>query len=186
MLGSFTRKFDYVAVEKKLYRYFLDSSPVRADVVMNMTNVCVSSNGKTVCVALSQDISPQHNVTNVVRTCEQQLYPRMYDETKEELLISSDMMVSLLSRGYSLSDIANKKVKNTVRKQYIITRISILKNTLHFIGKGGDTYKATLFMPAPIVREKVLYLADKGISGQLELYKYITSNALVERLDAKV
>jgi len=184
MLNSFTATFDYSAFERKLKHYFSDTAPIYADIVLRLTDVCITYKSMNVTVLLNDTISVKENVNQVVKCCEP-LYPKMLDIQEQTITLSEEKIKALLFQGFSFEQI-HKKQNRKVLKQFIITRFNTSKNSIDYKEEAtGKLFRAHINRPLVTFRNTILRLADNGKNGMQELYQLIVENSQVEELKEK-
>jgi hypothetical protein len=186
MLNSFTRIFDYADFEKKLRHYFVDSAPINADVIIGLRGVKVSCRSfLSVMFGIDEDISPIENVKNIIDTCIKNLYPKMVVSEKETIPFTDEQKKELLLQGFNIEQIHEKEKRRTWVR-YILIRFNEHRSTIDYIEETTKArYRAHLYQPLMIVRDKIWKLAFGGREGMEELYRYIMSISKQEILNEK-
>jgi hypothetical protein len=186
MLNSFERVFDYPAIEKKLRHYFTDAAPIYADIELRMKEVRVTCRGKlTVQVSLDDRIGIKENIYQIIKCCEQSLYPKMLDLPNQAVYFSGDRVKELVIQGFSLEQIHEKEIKKKWNC-FTIVRFNTEKNTIDYREEvTGKVFRAHFNRPLIISRDVILRLADGGQDGMRELYRFVTSNSTIVELEAE-
>jgi hypothetical protein len=186
MLNSFKRGFDYFSLENKLRHYFSDTAPVYADVELRMKEVRVTCGGKlSVQVSLDEDINVKENIHRIIECCEQSLYPKMLDISKQTISFSWERVKELVIQGFSLEQIHEKEVKKNWNR-FVITRFNTGKNTIDYKEEStGKIFRAQFKRPLVIFRDTILRLASNGQDGMLELYHLVTNNSAITEFKAE-
>jgi hypothetical protein len=184
MLNSFTRTFDYAEFEKKLKHYFSDSAPINADVVLGHKDVQVScQSGVRVSCDIAGNLDAGENVRRVVNTCTVALYPKMLVAGTENLTFSEEQKKSLLLQGFSVEQIREKEQKRTWLR-YTLVRFNEHGSTIDYIEElTGIRYRAHLYQPLIMIKDKIWKLAFSGRAGMEELYRFLISVSKQEVLD---
>jgi hypothetical protein len=184
MLNSFTRTFDYAELEKKLKHYFSDSAPINADVVLNHKDVQVSCRDslKVSCDIIGS-LDAKENVRHVVDLCTDTLFPKMIVAGTENLSFTEEQKKSLLMQGFSVEQI-HEKEQRRMWVRYILTRFNEHGSTIDYIEEStGVRYRAHLYQPLMMVKDKIWKLASSGREGMEELYRFLMSVSKQEILE---
>jgi hypothetical protein len=174
MLNSISRRFDYSGFEKKLKHYFTDSAPINADVDIGLQEVRVSCQSKlTVSCGIDETLGVEKNIKNLISVCIENIYPKMIVSESTTIPFSDEQKKALLLQGFSIEQIHDKEQRrNWVR--YIIIRFNEHGSSLDYIEElSGVRYRAHLYQPLMLVRDKILKLSSGGREGMEELYKFL-------------
>jgi hypothetical protein len=176
MLNSFTKIFDYSDFEKKLRHYFTDSAPINADVVIGLRDVRISCKSHlSIACGIDENLTTTENVKNVIYACVNNLYPKMIVSGKETLPFTDEQKKALLLQGFSVEQIHEKEKRRTWVR-YILIRFNEHESTIDYIEETTEVrYRAHLYQPLIIVKDKILELSSDGREGREELYRYIIS-----------
>jgi hypothetical protein len=185
VLNSFIRTFDYSDFEKKLRHYFTDSAPINADVVVGLQDVRISCQSHlSVSCGIDEKLSGEKNVQNIISACTDNLYPKMIVSEKEILPFSDEQKKALLLQGFTVEQIHEKEKRRTWIR-YVLIRFNEHGSTIDYIEETTKTrYRAHLYQPLMIVKDKIWMLAFSGREGMEELYRYIMSISKQEVLNA--
>jgi hypothetical protein len=184
MLNSFTRIFDYSDFEKKLRHYFTDSAPINADVTIGLREVRISCRSfLSVACGIDENLNTVENVKNVINACIDNLYPKMIVSEKETLPFTDEQKKALLLQGLTVEQIHEKeKRRNWVR--YILIRFNEHGSTIDYIEETTKArYRAHLYQPLMMVKDKIWALGLGRREGMEELYKYVMSISKQEVLE---
>jgi hypothetical protein len=176
MLNSFNRIFDYAGYEKKLRHYFTDSAPVNADITVGLREVRVSCPaGMSVSCEIDEKLSPSQNIKKVIDACVENIYPRMIFSEKVTVRFTDERKKSFLMRGLSLEQIHEKeKIKRMAC--FILVRFNERGSMVDYIDEtAGRRFRARLYKPLILVKDKIWELASGGREGMEELYRYLMS-----------
>jgi hypothetical protein len=184
MLNSFTRIFDYSDFEKKLRHYFIDSAPINADVTIGLRSVQVSCRSfPSIECGIDESTSVIENVKNIISTCTDNLYPKMIVSKKETFYFTDEQKKALLLQGFNVEEI-HKKEKRRTWVHYILIRFNEHGSTIDYVEEITKArYRAHLYQPLIIVKDKIWTLASGGREGMEELYRYIMSISKQEVLN---
>jgi hypothetical protein len=184
MLNSFTRTFDYAEFEKKLKHYFSDSAPINADVVLGHKDVQVScQSGMKVSCDIIGSLGPKENVKRIVDVCIANLFPKMIVAGTESVSFTDDQKKLLLMQGFSVEQIHKKEQRRTWIR-YILVRFNEHGSMIDYIEEStGVRYRAYLYRPLMMVKDKIWKLAFSGRDGMEELYHFLMSISKQEALD---
>jgi hypothetical protein len=183
MLNSFKRIFDYFDYEKKLRHYFSDSAPIRADITIGLREVHVLCSGKIpVSCEIEESVDVSKNVRKIIDACVDGIYPRMTFSKQVSAPFSDDRKKHLLIQGLSIEQIHEKEwIKRTVC--FILTRFNEHDSTIDYIEEATrDRFRAHLYKPLMLVKDKIWELDFKGRDGTDELYQYLMSMSKQEVL----
>jgi hypothetical protein len=187
MLNSFTRIFDYSDFEKKLWRYFTDSAPINADIVVGLRDVQVSCQSRgcqiPIVCGIDEEFSVIENVKNIINICIDNLYPKMIASEKKAVPFTDKQKKSLLLQGFTVEQI-HEKEKRHIWAYYILVRFNEYGSTIDYIEEATKArYRAHLYQPLMMVKDKIWELASGGREGMEELYRYIISISKQETLE---
>jgi hypothetical protein len=184
MLNSVTRRFDYCGFEKKLKHYFTDSAPINADVDIGLREVRVSCRQKTaVSCGIDETLSVEQNIKNLISACIKNIYPRMAVSEETAVPFTGEQKKALLLQGFSVEQIHEKEQRRNWAR-YIITRFNEHGSALDYIEESsGVRYRAYLYQPLMLVKDKIWKLASGGREGMEELYKFLISISKQEILE---
>jgi hypothetical protein len=186
MLNSFTRirAFDYSDFEKKLRHYFTDSAPINADVVVETHDVKISCQSHlSVLCGLDENFSATENIKHIIDICIDNLYPKMIVSEKETILFTDEQKKALLLQGFNIEQIHEKEKRRTWER-YILIRFNEHGSTIDYIEETTKAkYRAHLYQPLMMVKDKIWMLASGGREGMEELYRYIMSISKQEVLN---
>jgi hypothetical protein len=188
MLNSFTctRKFDYSDFEKKLRHYFTDSAPINADIVIGLREVMVTvychPHLSVVC-GIDENLNAMENVKHIIDICIDNLYPRMIDWEEKTLPFSDEQKKAMLLQGLTVEQIHEKERRRTW-VHYILIRFNEHGSTIDYIEETTKArYRAHLYRPLMMVKDKIWTLASGDREGMEELYRYIMSISKQEILE---
>jgi hypothetical protein len=186
MLNSFTRTFDYPDFEKKLRHYFEDSAPINADIVIGVQDVRVSCQSRmSVSFGIDEELSVIENVKNIINACIDNLYPKMIVSEKEVFPFTDEQKRSLLLQGLAVEQI-HEKEKRRVWARYILIRFNEHESTIDYIEETTKArYRAHLYHPLMMVKDKIWTLSSGGREGMEELYRYIMAISKREVLNGQ-
>lgn len=182
MLRSIYSVIDYAAIERKLRRYFTDTSPILADVCIDTGGVTVTNaDGRSIAVQFNKAADATGNVTEIVHECEQHLYPRIISSERDgNIKMSDNEIAAFFKRGYS-HDWVRKEISKRGHNAYIIIRLSTAKDTIDYMDEAtNEVYRAHCRVPVLLIRDRIINLSKKDAEG--ELYDYIVKNSEVEKL----
>jgi hypothetical protein len=184
MLNSFNRKFDYSDFDKKIRRYFTDSAPINADITIGLGEVQISCRPRlSVSYGIDEKISVIENIKNIINICIDNLYPKMIVSEKGVLPFTAERKKALLLQGFSVDQI-HEKEKRSAWIRYTIIRFNEHGSTIDYIEEAAKSrYRAHLYQPLMMVKDKIWTLAAGGREGMEELYRYITSISKQEVLE---
>jgi hypothetical protein len=176
MLNSFSRTFDYSDFERKLRHYFIDSAPINADVIIGLREVRISCKSRlSIACGIDEKLSVTENVKKVINACIDNLYPKMIVSDKEILPFTDEQKKALLLQGFTVEQI-HEREKKRAWVRYVLIRFNEHGSTIDYIEEAtGFRYRAHLYQPLMVVKDKILALASGGREGMEELYRYITS-----------
>jgi hypothetical protein len=184
MLNSITRRFDYSGFEKKLKHYFMDSAPINADVDIGLREVRVSCQFKPpVSCVIDETLSVERNIKNLISACVENIYPKMIVSEPATVPFTDGQKRALLLQGFSVGQIHEKeRRRNWIR--YIIIRFNERGSSLDYVEEvSGVRYRARLYQPLMLVRDKIWKLASGGREGMEELYRFLMSASKQEILE---
>jgi hypothetical protein len=184
VLNSFARIFDYSDFEKKLRHYFTDSAPINADIIVGLREVRVSCQSRlSVACGIDEGLSAAENIKNIINVCADNLYPKMIVSEKEFLPFTDEQKKALLLQGFSVEQIHEKEKRRTWVR-YIMVRFNEHGSTIDYIEETTKSrYRAHLYQPLMMVKDKILTLASGGREGMEELYRYVMSISKQEVLE---
>jgi hypothetical protein len=184
MLNSFTRTFDYSDLEKKLRHYFTDSAPINADVVIGLRDVQISCQScLSISCGINEKVSVIENVKNMISVCIDHLYPKMIVSEKEIIPFTDEQKKALLFQGFTVEQMHEKEKRRTWVR-YILIRFNEHGSTIDYIEETTKfRYRAHLYQPLMMVKDKIWVLASGGRGGMEELYRYIMSISKQEVLN---
>jgi hypothetical protein len=184
MLNSFTRIFDYSDFEKKLRHYFTDSAPNNADITVGLRDIRISCQSRlSIACGIDEKLSVTENVKNIIEACADNLYPKMIVSEKEFLPFTDEQKKVLLLQGLTVEQIHEKEKRRTWVR-YILVRFNEHGSTIDYIEETTKArYRAHLYQPLMMVKDKILALASGGREGMEELYRYIMSISKQEVLE---
>jgi hypothetical protein len=184
MLNSFTRVFDYSDFEKKLRHYFTDSAPINADIIVGLRDVRISCQSRlSIECGIDESLSATENVKNIINVCADNLYPKMIVSEKEFFPFTDEQKKALLLQGFSVEQIHEKEKRRTWVR-YIIVRFNEHGSTIDYIEEITKArYRAHLYQPLMMVKDKILTLASGGRGDMEELYRYVMSISKQEVLE---
>jgi hypothetical protein len=186
VLNSFTciREFNYSDFERKLRHYFTDSAPINADIVVSHRAVMVSCRSRlSVECAIDESLSAKKNLEHIIAICTDNLYPKMIVSEKEILPFSDEQKKTLLLQGLTVEQI-HEKEKRSAWTRYTLIRFNEPGSTIDYIEEASKIrYRAHLYQPLLMVKDKIWELASKGKEGMEELYHYIISISKQEILE---
>jgi hypothetical protein len=184
MLNSFTRIFDYSDFERKLRHYFTDSAPISADITIGLSDVRISCQSRlSISCGIDENLSVAENVKNIINACADNLYPKMIVSEKEFLPFTDEQKKALLLQGFTIEQIHEKEKRRTWVR-YIMVRFNEHVSTIDYIEEATKArYRAHLYQPLMMVKDKILTLASGGREGMEELYQYIMSISKQEVLE---
>jgi hypothetical protein len=176
VLNSFIRVFDHSDFEKKLRHYFADSAPINADIIVGLQDVRISCQSRlSVSCGIDEKLSTAENVKNIINTCIDNLYPKMIVSEKETIPFTDEQKKVLLLQGFTVEQIHEKEKRRTWVR-YTLVRFNEHGSTIDYIEESTKAqYRAHLYQPLMIVKDKILALAFGGREGMEELYRYIMS-----------
>jgi len=187
MLSSFKNSFDYSDFEKKVLHYFTDSAPIYADIELRLNEINVAYNGKLIHVPVDEKISVKENIKNIIKYCEESLYPKMIEvvEKGQYGVFTTVQIQEMLFQGLTLEQI-HKKENNKIINYFLIKRFNTGKNTIDFREEStGNVFRAFLKRPLITSRDYILQLAEGGQVGMNKLYYFIMDNSRIEELEEK-
>lgn len=182
MLRSIHSVVDYAAVERKLRRYFTDTSPISVDVCIAIGGVIVTTaDGHFITSQFTGGMDATGIVTEIVRKCENRLYPCIISsECTGDIKMSDNEIVAFVKQGYSHNWI-REEISRRNRKTYIIIRLNITKDTIDYMDKDtNEVYRAHCHIPVLLMRSRIANPSWEDKNG--ELYSYIVKNSEVEKL----
>jgi hypothetical protein len=184
MLNSFTRTFDYPDFEKKLRHYFTDSAPINADIVVGLRDVRISCQPRlSITCGIDEKFNVIENVKNIIGACIDNLYPKMIVSEKKVLPFTDDQKKALLLQGFTIEQI-HKKEARLAWARYILFRFNERGSTIDYIEEATKArYRAHLYQPLMMARDKIWALSSGGREGMEELYRYIASISKREVLE---
>jgi hypothetical protein len=184
MLNSFTRAFDYPDFEKKLRHYFTDSAPINADIVVGLRDVRISCRPRlSISCGIDEKFSVVKNVKNIIGACIDNLYPKMIASEKDALPFTDEQKKALLLQGFTLERI-HEKEKRRVWARYILVRFNERGSTIDYIEEAAKArYRAHLYQPLMMAKDKIWELASGGREGMEELHRYVMSISKQEVLE---
>jgi hypothetical protein len=184
VVNSFTRLFNYSDFEKKLRHYFTDSAPISADIVIGLRDVRVSCQSHlSISCGIDEKLSVTKNVKHVISACVNNLYPKMIVSEKEKILFTDEQKKVLLLQGFTVEQIHEKENRRTWVR-YIIIRFNEHESTIDYFEETTKVrYRAHLYHPLMMVKDKILSLSTGGREGMEELYQYIVSISKQEILN---
>jgi hypothetical protein len=184
MLNSFIRIFDYPDFEKKLRHYFTDSAPINADIIVGLQDVRVSCQSRlSVSRGIDEKFSAEDNIKNIIDVCIYSLYPKMIVSEKEILPFTEEQKKALLLQGFTVEDI-HKKEKRRAWTRYILVRFNEHESTIDYIEETTKArYRAHLYQPLMMAKDKIWTLASGGREGMGELHRYLMSISRQEVLE---
>jgi hypothetical protein len=184
VLNSFIRIFDYSDFEKKLRHYFTDSAPINADITAGLRDVRVSCPPHLpVICGIDENLNAVKNVRNIINACADNLYPKMIVSEKELIPFTDEQKKALLLQGFSVEQIHEKEKRRTWVR-YIIVRFNEHGSTIDYIEEITKIrYRAHLYQPLMMVKNRILTLASGGREGMEELYRYVMSISKQEVLE---
>jgi hypothetical protein len=190
MLNSFTRirAFDYSDFERKLRHYFIDSAPINADVVVETHNVKICCQSRlSVLWRIDENLSATENIKRIIDICIENLYPKMATFKKETIPFADEQKKALLLQGFSIEQI-HEKEKRRIWVCYTLIRFNEHGSTIDYIEETTKArYRAHLYQPLIMVKDKIWTLASGGRKGMEEIYRYIVSISKQEVLnDTKI
>jgi hypothetical protein len=184
MLNSFTRIFDYSDFEKKLRHYFTDSAPINADIVVGLRDIRISCQSRlSIACGIDEKLSATENVKSIIEACADNLYPKMIVSEKEFLPFTDEQKKVLLLQGLTVEQIHEKEKRRTWVR-YILVRFNEHGSTIDYIEETTKArYRAHLYQPLMMVKDKIFALASGGREGMEELYRYVMSISKQEILE---
>jgi hypothetical protein len=184
MLNSFTRQFDYFDFEKKLRHYFTDSAPINADIILGLNTLQISCQSKRIIsIEVDERQSVKENISTIINACVDSLFPRMIISKKENLFFADEQKKALLIQGFSVEQIHEKEQRRTWIR-YTLVRFNEHGSTIDYIEEAAKVrYRAHLYQPLMMVKDKIWKLASGGREGMEELYRYIMSISKQEVLN---
>jgi hypothetical protein len=184
MLNSFNRKFDYSDFDKKLKHYFTDSAPINADVSIGLREVRISCRSRlSVSCGIDEEFSVEENIKNIINACIDNIYPKMIASENELVLFSDEQKKALLLQGFSVEQI-HEKEKRSAWVRYIMIRFNEHGSTIDYIEEiTRARYRAHLYQPLMMIKDKIWALASGGREGMEELYRYIKAISKQEILE---
>jgi hypothetical protein len=176
MLNSFARRFDYAGFEKKIKHYFTDSAPINADIDMGLRDIRVSCQQKAiVSCEIDDTLSVKQNVKNVISACTENLYPKMIVSEQTDVPFTGEQKKALLFQGFSVEQMREKEQRRTWTR-YTIIRFNEYGASLDYIEEStGARYRAHLYRPLALVKEKIWKLGSGGRKDMEELYRFLMS-----------
>jgi hypothetical protein len=183
MLNSFNRNFDYSDYEKRLRHYFSDSAPINADITIGLRKVRVSCHdGGSVSCEIDDKLSVFENIKKVIDTCVENIYPRMAFYREAYSPFSDEQKKGLLMQGLSLDKI-HEMEHPRLWVCFILVRFNERGSTIDYVQRlTGTRFRAHLYKPLMLVKDKIWKLAAAGNGGMEELYLYLTSISKQETL----
>jgi hypothetical protein len=184
MLNSFTRIFDYSDFERRLRHYFTDSAPINVDITIGLRDVRISCQSRlSIACGIDENRSVAKNVKDIINACVDNLYPKMIVSEKEILPFTDEQKKALLLQGFTVEQI-HEKEKRRAWVRYIMVRFNEHGSTIDYIEETTKArYRAHLYQPLMMVKDKILTLASGGREGMEELYRYIMSISKQEVLE---
>jgi hypothetical protein len=185
MLNSFIRVFDYSEFEKKLKHYFTDSAPINVDIVIGLHHVQITSYRSFLSTSceIHENLSVTENIKNIINACIDNLYPKMIISEKETLPFTDEQKKVLLLQGFTVEQIYEKEKRRTWMR-YTLVRFNKHRSTIDYIEESTKIiYRAHLYQPLTMVKDKIWTLALGGKEGMEELYLYIMSISKQEVLN---
>jgi hypothetical protein len=137
----------------------------------------------TVSCGIDEKVSVEQNIKNIISACIKNIYPRMAVSEQTAVPFTGEQKKALLLRGFSVEQIHEKEWRrNWVR--YIITRFNEHGSALDYVEESsGIRYRAYLYQPLTLVKDKIWKLASGGREGMEELYKFLISISKQEILE---
>jgi hypothetical protein len=184
MINSFTRKFDYSDFEKRLKHYFTDSAPINADIVIGLREVGIScGSGIPVSCRIDEYLDTKKNVERVINACIKSLFPKMIVAEEKYFPFSEEQKKSLLMQGFSIEQIIIKE-KKRIWDRYVLIRFNEYESTVDYVKEStGTRYRAHLYQPLTLIKDKIWKLAEEGREGMEKLYRFIISESKQEILE---
>lgn len=184
MLNSFNRKFDYFDFDKKLRHYFTDSAPINADITIGLREVQISCQSRLlVSCGIDEELSVTDNIENIINVCTDNLYPKMIVSENEIIPFTDEQKKMLLLQGFSVEQIHEKEKRRTWIR-YDMVRFNEHGSTIDYIEETTKSrYRAHLYHPLMMVKDKIWTLASGGREGMEELYRYVMSISKQEPLE---
>jgi hypothetical protein len=184
MLNSFIRTFDHSDFEKKLRHYFIDSAPINSDVVLGLREVHISCPPNlTGSCEIQENLGVKENIETIIDSCVHSLFPKMLVAGIEDAPLTEEQKKTLLMQGFSIEQIMGKEKKRTWVR-YVIIRFNEHGSTIDYTEETtGARYRAHLYQPLMMVRDKIWKLASSGREGMEELYHYLMSISRQELLE---
>jgi hypothetical protein len=186
MLNSFTRIFDYSDFEKKLRHYFTDSAPINVDITMGLREVIISCQSRLfISCGIDERLGVTENVKNIISSCIDNLYPKMIVSEKEIFPFTDEQKKALLLQGFTIEQIHEKEQRRTWIR-YVLIRFNKHISAIDYTEEStGVSYRAHLYQPLVMVKDKILKLASGGRDGMEELYQFILNNSRIEKLEER-
>jgi hypothetical protein len=182
MLNSFTRGFEYAEFERRLRHYFSDSAPINADIVLGCGDVRVSCPSGTISCNIEESVDIKENVKRIIDACTASLFPKMAVAKIESLPFTAERKKKLLMQGFSVEQI-HEKEQRRAWVWYVLIRFNGRDSTIDYIEEAtGVHYRARLYQPLMLIKDKIWGLSCGGREGALELYRFLMSVSKQEAL----
>lgn len=181
MLGNLNVEFDHADFQRKLRHYFMDSAPVKVDLVIKADSVLIKvpTTSKEVEYFLQSDKSVKDNIHDLAVLCETSIYPTLEKTTVSSRTLSIEERKQYLIQGLSLEEIENRATYLKVSTLYI-ARISIPSMTMIIKRESGETYLAQFKQPLMRV------LSTLSEMTPAERYEYITAKSTIKEITHEV
>jgi transcription antitermination factor NusG len=162
----------------------MDSAPINADIIIGLRDVRVSYKPRlSISCGIDEKLTVAENIKNIINACVDNLYPKMIVSEKEVLPFTDEQKKALLLQGFTVEQIHEKEKRHTWVR-YILIRFNEHGSTIDYIEEiTRYRYRAHLYQPLMMVKDKILALASGGREGMEELYRYIISISKQEILN---
>jgi hypothetical protein len=186
MLNSFNRIFDYYDYEKKLRHYFADSAPISADITIGLREINVSCRtGGAVSCEVDDKLSVAENVKKIIDACIESVYPKMFFSEKVTVPFTDTQKKYLLMQGLSIEQIHEKEQKRHC-VYFTIVRFNEHGSAIDYVDvNAGTRFRAHLYKPLMLVKDKIWELASCDREGSEALYRYLMSISKQEVLSGR-
>jgi hypothetical protein len=176
MIHSFIRQFDYGLFEKKLRHYFMDSAPVDIDIVMGLREITLSCRmNAPISLEIDDTLSIEENIQKIITVCTYSIYPKMLSLQQKKYVFTDSEKTCLLMQGFSLEQVLEKENRQSW-VHYILVRFNEHHSTVDYIEKAtGIYYRAYLYQPLMVVKDKIFELSSNTHEDMIKLYKYLIS-----------
>jgi hypothetical protein len=139
----------------------------------------------TILCDINDSLSVVDNIKNIIDSCVNNLYPKMIVSKKGTFLFTDEQKKALLLQGFTVEQIHEKEKRRTWVR-YVLVRFNEHGSTIDYIEEITKIrYRAHLYQPLMLIKEKIWELASGGREGIEELYQYLMTVSRQEIVEDK-